>query len=194
MISQLLVAVLMIASGAVGYLLDRRIRRSRRSEDVESVAQTIALRRMLNEEGLSFEEARDLRDRFFSGREPITPAIAEAIVNQRQPDDEFPEETFDPGKTTVDMIEGLSARLDDLKVEIEQAMADLMAGASPARLEAMRQAHAAWEEFVRREGGVAGLLWEGGTGAPVLNLATQVQLAENRLNELRLKKVEEDQL
>jgi hypothetical protein len=41
---------------------------------------------------------------------------------------------------------------------------------------------------------VAGLLWEGGTGAPVLNLATQVQLAENRLNELRLKKVEEDQL
>jgi hypothetical protein len=49
MISQLLVAVLVIASGAVGYLLDRRIRRSRHSEDVESVAQTIALRRMLND-------------------------------------------------------------------------------------------------------------------------------------------------
>jgi uncharacterized protein YecT (DUF1311 family) len=192
--TELLIAILMIGSGAAGYYWDRWVRRSRQTEDAQSIAQTIALRRMLAEEGLSFKEARELRDRFFSGREPITPAIARALVDQRVPEDEVPDDTLDFGQTTVEMVGGLAERLDALKVEIEKAMSDLMADASPTRIEAMRQAHQAWEEFAAREGDVAGLLFEGGSGAPILNLASQVQLAETRLNELRLMKAEEDAL
>jgi uncharacterized protein YecT (DUF1311 family) len=191
---ELKVTLLMIASGALGYLIDRIIRRSRRTEDEESVVRVLQLRRLLAEEGLSFAEAKQLRAALFTGREIITPAIARALEEGRVPEQEVPDDTVDFGDTTYKMVEGLGKRLDELRSEIELAVADLMEGSPETRRAVIRAAHQAWEDFADKEGAVAYSLWQGGTGAPILRLSTMIALAEHRLSELRLRKAEEDAL
>lgn len=192
--NEIVVAILIIGAGGAGYLLDRWIRRSPKTEDADSIYQTVVLRKLLLEEGISFEEARAMRERLYSGREIITPAIAKAIAEQQASGDRVPDDTVGTGTSSIEIAAGLSDRLDHLLGEIDFAMAEVMQGASPARHGAMRQAHAAWEEFVARESEVAGLRWEGGTGAPLLGLARKIELMETRLNELRIMKAEEDAL
>lgn len=57
-----------IVLGGIGYLLRRRITGQAEIEDQESLKRTVKLQQLLDEQGLSLEDAKSLREQFRQGR------------------------------------------------------------------------------------------------------------------------------
>lgn len=196
-----LIPIVIVIIGALGWLLKRWITGSHYSDDAQSIKTAVELQVWLAEKGLSFHEARALRDALRSGRQPITPAIAEAITQRRPipgPDldtlNSGVQEKIDFSETAVGMKMGLSMQLTQLDAEIDFLIASLSNGSTPVRLDAISASHRAWIKFRDKDSQVAALLMEGGTGAPILALSRRVEISEHRRNELQLMVTEESAL
>lgn len=185
--TQILLALGVPAAGAVGYFIDRWLRRSAAHEDTESLVKTVELKRLLDSEGMSFEDAKALRDRLFSGREIITSKMVQAIQDGAV---DMANRPLDFADTTLGMRLGMNNRLTELDGIIDFGMAELIQKFSEARQIALHEAHDAWIEFRLREAELAALAFEGGTGAPLLGAARMVELSEQRVELLEQIKAE----
>ena len=182
------VPLLVLAGGAGGYLIDRIITRKSRSEDARSLIETVELKRRLDEAGMTIHGARELRDAIHRGSLSSNTRLIGIINEDPAPlgshvsdDAQYPQ--F--GDTTMGMIEGLSAKLKQIDADIDLVLAELIYQSSPARAEAWRNSQRAWLGFRQKEAEAAGLLFEGGSGAPVLRVSRLVDLAEVRFADLR---------
>ena len=185
-------------SGLAGWLLQRRITGARHTEDADSIKQAVEFQKFLTGEGLSLSQARQLRDNLRDGRQPITPAMAQAISERQPIPDLLTDEELSVRRnraefrdTTVGMKLGLAVRLQQLDAAIDYLLAEIAHDSTPARAQALDAAQNAWKEFRSRDAEAAALLWEGGSGAPLLGLSRQVEMSEQRMNELELMKAEE---
>lgn len=182
------VPLALVASGAAGYLLDRIITKKGRSEESRSLIETVELKRRLDEAGLTLEDARSLRDAIQKGDLTASARVIGIINEEPAPlgthvsdDADYPQ--F--GDTTLGMIEGLTAKLKQIDDDIDLALLDLIYRSSDARADAWRSSQESWLAFREDDGEAAGLLFEGGSGAPVLRASRLVDLAEIRLADLR---------
>lgn len=201
MFEGLAIGVVTIVAGAIGYFADRWIRRSSGQERADRIIQTLELKRRLREEGLSIEEADAFASGVMQGRYYFGPREI-GVLNQPTIEPTAPlgeavvDDTADFGfaDTTAGMRLGLGNRLAELEGQMAFALAELKHRASPVRVEAYDVAQRAWEQFACKEAEAAALLFEGGTGAPLLGLGRRISLAEQRLNNLRQQLKEEGDL
>lgn len=182
------VPLLMLAGGAAGYLLDRIITKKTRSEEARSLIETVELKRRMDEAGMTMDGVRELRDAISKGNLPSNVRMIGIINEKPAPlgvhvSDEAESLRF--GDTTMGIIEGLRTKLTQIDGDIDLVLAELIYQSSEARAEAWRNSQETWLSFRDNEAEAAGLLFEGGTGAPVLRISRLVELAEVRLADLR---------
>jgi DNA-binding transcriptional MerR regulator len=195
------VAALTLLAGMVGYFADRWITGRHGREKTEGTLQALELARRLREEGLSLEQAEELNARVREGRLHLTPEQIAAVVRVEEGDDKHHGQSaridmddYVVMNTTVGMRMGLGNRLREIEGKIEIALAELSLHASPARSEAIAKAQKAWKQYAEKESQAVGLLYEGGTAQPVLELSCYVSLAEARLDDLKRQISDEAQL
>ena len=82
------------------------------------------------------------------------------------------------------------AELEALEAELRYALLELKNMSSKSRATSLLEAQADWEKFRDSEATFASLSWEGGSGAPLIYLATKIELTEQRLKALALAKAE----
>ena len=191
------VPVLLATAGAAGYLLDRFFTKKGRSEESRSLIETVELKRRLDESGLTLEGARNLRDAIHKGDLNANARLV-GIINEEpaQLGIHVSDDAHYPrfGDTTLGMIEGLNTKLKQIDADIDLVLADLIYRSSDARADAWRSSQEKWLAFRQEDGEAFGLLFEGGSGAPVLRLSRLVELAEIRLADLRQELAELDSL
>jgi uncharacterized protein YecT (DUF1311 family) len=141
--------------------------------------------------GVSIEDAREFRDRLRLGAETITPQVATALSERSE---EGWDGYVDYADTTAGMIDSISQRLSQLEIDLDNALEALVVSASPARAEALTEADVAWREYRSKDATFAGLLFEGGTAAPLMRGSRMIELTEQRVKELRQLRKDEDQL
>lgn len=196
--SAVLVPLALLLAAAAGYFFRRAISGQAHAEDQESLERAIRLNSLLNSEGMSLKEAKELREHFRKGSGGITKAEAEAIVAKTAEAEER-EHSADPANwrtsvpfehTTVGM--GLKAReeLDGLEGQLNYAVGEFAHECSEAREEALYKAQDAWKTFREAESDLASLLWEGGTGASLLYVGRMIELTEQRIKDIRLAQAE----
>lgn len=180
--------LLVLVGGAGGYLLDRIITKKSRSENARSLIEAVELKRRLDEAGLTMHGARELRDAIHKGSLTSNVSLIGIINEELAPlgshvsdDAKYPQ--F--GDTTMGMSEGLSSKLQQIDADIDLVLAELIYQSSSARADAWRISQKSWLVFRRKEAEAAGLLFEGGSGAPILQVSRLVDLAEVRLADLR---------
>jgi len=199
---EIVAAILVLGGGAIGWWLRRWTTGERHKEEADSIKQAVELRRYLEEQGLSFEEARAIRDGLRQGRQTITPAIAKAlsaladVTQAGQAENDFDAELGPIGfsETTYGMKFGLAMRLEQLDAELKYLIEELAHRFSPTRAEALSRSQESWQKFRTDDAAVSELLWEGGTGAPLLGLSRMVNLTEDRIDHLRRMQKEEEGL
>lgn len=192
---------LVLVGGALGWVIRRWLTGAHHKEDTDSIKQAVELNSFLQQHGMSFAEARQLRDSLRDGKQLITPAMAKALNEQpERPNSDSDDDSANPthrigfSDTTAGMKLGMGMRLEQLNAELQYLIAELSHGFSPAREHALLQAQESWEKFRADDAVVSALLWEGGTGAPLLDLSRQVELTEDRVAQLRRLKEQEEAL
>ena len=182
-----LVPVLLTVGGvvctAVGWFARRWITGQHHKEDAESIRQAVELKLFLDQHEISLPEAKQMRDNLRQGKQPVSPAMAKALV-ESEAEAVAVDGRIDFRDTTIGMAQGLSMRLEQLDSEIDYLLTTLSYGASETRQVAIAASQEAWREYRLKDGEVARLLWEGGTGAPLLDLSRQVEISETRKAEL----------
>lgn len=189
---------LLLVGGGIGYLGDRWIKGQRHVEHAESLERTIRIKKLLETENMSLEEANALMKAFRQGSGSLAQAEAKALIERQvKAEAQSPEHTekasmvADDGKvpfeeTTVGMRMEVGMRLEALDGELRYLLAQLAHECSDTRAASLYDAQEAWEAFRLREADFQGLLWEGGTGAPLLGTARMVDLTEQRIQDIRL--------
>ena len=190
----LLQSGLMIASGLVGWFGRRRFTREREREEAASLMEAIELRERLEAKGWSLDETKAFRDQLVQGRMQITPEISAILTGDIPDEPEVTDDTYDFGNTTAAMIAGMSARLAEIEGKLDDELSELAEHSTSGRVSALKEAQASWQNYRDLDAEFAAQLFEGGTGAPVMRLARQLQLTEGRLAEVSLAKAEEQQL
>lgn len=194
----LYVPIAAIVLGGVGYLGRRWITGQAHIEDQESLERAIRLQRLLNEEGISLDEAKSLRDQFRQSRGGFTQAEANAIAAKVAEAEEREKETVGldaPNKTpfeetTIGMGIRARAELDILEESLACAVEQLREDCTENRKNSLDEAQKAWSKFRDADAKLASLLAEGGTLAPLLYTGHQIYLTEQRIKEIRLMKAE----
>ena len=194
----LLLPLVAVLFTGVGFLIKRWLTGERHREQADSLEKAVQLKRLLDAEGMTLEDAVSLRDRLRGNVGALMQAQArEVLARQRDenPMEESASFSMDPvpfEETTVGMGAKVSSELAELEGQLEYVLADLAHQCSENRGEALRMAQTAWESYRDREAEFTAMQWEGGTGAPLLGAARKVELTEKRLAELRLARAEID--
>lgn len=156
------------------------------------------LKKLLESEGISMTEARELRDEFRRGRGSLTKAEAEAIVEKTAEAEKFarlePRDGDPHHVRFVDTNFGMQAKakaeLEVLDSQLEYVVNEFAHECSEARQHSLFETQEAWSKFRTAESEFAGLAWEGGSGAPLLALSRMVELTEQRIRDVRLAQAE----
>jgi uncharacterized protein YecT (DUF1311 family) len=187
------VPIILAAGAAIGWLVKRRVTGQADAEDHASLERTINLNKLLREEGISLEEAKQLREEFKRSKGGLTGAEAQAVAAKMAEAEERERERVildDPRtpfeETTVGMNIKARAELEVLEGSLAHTVQDFMEECSPARKESLIEAQRAWLEFRDRDAELASLLAEGGTLASMLYVGHQISLTEQRIKEMRL--------
>jgi uncharacterized protein YecT (DUF1311 family) len=195
-----------IVFAAAGYLLRRWLTGERHREESDSIERAVQLKRLLDAEGMTLEAAVRLRDQLRSPRGPTLMAEARAIAEQQAitseeqaaqaiaADPEIADREIGFEETTVGMGFKLSAELEGVEAQLRYAIADLAHVSTASRSDALDHAQVAWEGYRDTEAEFAALLFEGGTGAPLLGTARMVELTERRLSDIRACRAEIESL
>ncbi len=195
--SVIVVPVMMIASGAGGFFLRRLISGQAEVEDQESLERAINLDRLLKSEGLSLREAKELREKFrSSGDDSLLKAQAELIVAKNEEAEMLSDESLFSSRgvtfadTTLGMQLKTAGELSKLDNDLQFAIVEFAQECTETRHHALYDAQEAWESYRKAEASFASLLWEGGTGAPLLGAARMIELTEQRIKDIRLAQAE----
>jgi len=194
------VPILVAVGTGIGILIQRKISGQAHVEDQESIERAIRLHNLLKTENMTLQEAKSLRDRFRRQRGGIVRAEADAIVTmtadaiKREPKIENADADFDKPipyeHTTAGMRLKAAEELAMLEAQLSYAVSEFAHDCSEARASALYAAQDAWELFRDADSEVAGLLWEGGTGAPLLAIGRRIELTEQRIKDIRLAQAE----
>jgi uncharacterized protein YecT (DUF1311 family) len=193
-----LIPVVILVLGGIGFLIKRYITGQHHREHAESIEKTLQVKKLLDESGLTIDEAIKLRD-VLNGAKQHSETLLKPeyqnpnILSSDDVDDtslEVYSRTSKFETSTVGMDYKLSCNLRKIEADLEFAIADLHSVCSEARSEALEKAQKAWELFRAREAKFASLLFEGGTGAPILAGGKKIELTERRLNEVRAERDE----
>ena len=193
-------------AGGIGYLLDRVISGKSHIEDQESLERTIRLHKLLQTEGLSLHEAKKMRDEFRRGHGNLLAAEAKTVVQKHvaaqdqgeklgNPDNEAPLNIDTPipfEETTAGMRVKAASELEALDAQLHYAVHELAHDLTDARAASLHETQERWFKWRETEAEFAALLFEGGTGAPLLGTARMIELTEQRLRDLALAKAEAD--
>lgn len=189
-----IVPIVVVALGAIGYLGRRWLTGQAVIEDQESVERAVKLQKLLDEEGLSLDEARALRDKFRASRGGFTQAEADTIAAKLAEAEERENETlgsFESGQiafedTTIGMQIKATAELEILDASLEHVVNQLRSNCSESHLQSLEKAQQAWSRYRDANADLASFLAEGGTLAPLLFTVNQIDLTEQRIKEIRL--------
>lgn len=191
--SQILLPLGLATGGAIGWVARRLITGQHHKEDAESIRQAVELKIYLDEKSITLPQARQMRDNLRQGRQPVSPAMARALIEGEATSSGI-DSRIDFRDTNVGMRLGMSMRLDQLDAEISYLVTALSHDATSARQLAIEASQIAWMDFRAKDGEVAELLWDGGTGAVLLNLSRQVEICEVRKEELNRMVAEQTEL
>lgn len=190
---EVFIPLLLAIGAAIGWLIKRQVTGQADAEDHASLERTINLRRLLREEGISLEEAKQLREEFKKSKGGLTGAEAQAVAAKVAEAEERERERVildDPRtpfeETTVGMNIKARAELEVLEASLEQTVQDFLEECSPARKQSLIDAQQAWLLFRNKDAELASLLAEGGSLASMLFVGHQISLTEQRINEIRL--------
>lgn len=192
-LNQLLIPIVLAVGGAAGWFAQRLITGQHHKEDAESIRQAVELKVYLDQHEITLPEAKQMRDSIRQGMQPISPAMARAI-SEGEAGAAALSSRVDFRDTTIGMKLGMSMRLEQLDAEIGYLVTAVSHDASVARQSAIEASQAAWLEYRTKESEVAELLWEGGSGAPLLGLSRRVEISEARKQELERMVTEEAEL
>lgn len=189
-----LVPIVVVVLAAIGYLGRRRITGQAAVEDQESLERAIKLQKLLNEEGLSLDEAKALRAKFRASRGGFTQAEADAIAAKLAEAEERENEadgSIEPRQipfedTTIGMQIKATAELEVLDASLEHAVDQLRGNYSESRLKHLEEAQEAWLSYRDADAHLASLYAEGGSLAPLLFTSHQIDLTEQRVKDIRL--------
>lgn len=188
----LILPLVALAFTGVGYLLKRLLTGESHRENAESIERAVQLKRLLDAEGLSLEEAIALRNQMNERRGAYLEAKVHAAVSREREELELPaweraerDQPFPFEDTTLGMGAKVHADLGKLESEMEYLIAKMSHSCSEARELALKKSQRAWQVFCDREAEFAGLLFEGGTGAPLLGAARKLALMEQRISDLQ---------
>ena len=190
---ELLLPLAIVVLGGIGFLLRRRLTGQAEIEDQESLVRTVKLQQLLDQQGLSLEEAKALREQFRQGRGGITQAeanvIAQKVAQAEEREAEHvrhepPGGAFD--ETTVGMRFKASAELEGVEEALAYAIEQFREECSADRSESLKKAQEAWETYRNADAELASLLFEGGSLAPLAFTRHQIELTEQRIREIRL--------
>ncbi|ASP30049.1 hypothetical protein CHH26_07250 [Qipengyuania flava] len=195
-----LVPLLVLFGLGVGYLIRRQLSGQAHIEDQESLERTIRLKQLMDTEGMSLDELKELRDKFRNSRGGLIGVEARTLIEKKTAAEVFvdnTEATSESGKiafdeTTAGMAIKAGAELDNLNGQLAVAVGELTHELSERRASQLFQAQETWETFRAAEAEYAALLFEGGTGAKLIRLAKMIELTEQRLRELALYQAEKD--
>lgn len=193
--SSLIPLAIVLLTG-VGYLIRRRLTGQQHRENEESIERAVRLKRLLTEDGMTIEEAIALRDRIRAGRSAALKAAMEASIDEdAKMTNDFGDESSGSAnvpfeETNLGMRQAFHENLKSLEAQLEDAVADLGAVTSEARAECLKRTQRAWEAFRESEAEFSALLYEGGSGAPLLATARKVELTEQRLAEVKQARAE----
>jgi uncharacterized protein YecT (DUF1311 family) len=185
----------------IGYLIKRQLTGERHKENADSIEKAIQLKRLLDVEGMSIEDAKILRDRLHGKRGATIQAEAKAILARESQEISASDFTASPSArrnafedTTVGMSYKISVELSAIEGQLDYAVADMASVCTDARADALDAAQKAWEDYRDKEAEFAALLFEGGTGAPLLGASRKIELTELRLGDLRQARAEIENL
>lgn len=194
---EIIPAVLFVLGG-LGFVVKRYITGQHHRENAESLEKALQIKNLLDGAGLTIDEAIKLRD-VINGtnrNSEITLKNNNKISEMSSTDDTCDTSLEGHSRhskfetTTIGMDYRISCDLRKIEADLEFAIADLHSVCSEARSEALEKAQKAWELFRTREAKFAALLFEGGTGAPILAGGKEIELTERRLNEIRAERDE----
>lgn len=188
--------VLLFLAG-LGFIFKRRIKGDAHLEDQSSIEQAIRLKKLLEAEGMTLKEARQLRDEFRQSRGSLTKAEAQAIVDITAEAENHvtlgSSEIGDEVKfeeTTIGMRLKLAAELDVLDSQLNYVVTEFAHECTEARQISLYRAQKSWKAYRTADGRFAALAWEGGSGAPLLQTSRMIELTEQRIKDLRLAQAE----
>lgn len=195
-----LVPLLVLFGMGIGYLIRRQMSGQAHFEDQESLERTIKLKQLLDAEGLSIQDVKELREQFRNRRGSLLGVEARALAIKEAEqatilDD--PEGKTWPGKvpfkeTNVGISIKAGAELDNLNGQLNFAIVELAQQHSERRALQLYEAQAKWESYREAESEYAALLLEGGTGANLVGVARMIELTEQRLRDVALHQADED--
>ena len=198
--------LIIFIAGGIGYLLDRLISGKAHTEDQESLERTVRLHKLLQTEGMTIEEAKELREDFRRGNGNLLAAEAKTVVQkhvtaldegQNLSTSDF-EATTDLyasipfEETTAGMRVKAASELEALDAQLHYAVHELAHDLTDKRASSLHKTQERWFRWRETEAEFAALLFEGGTGAPLLGTARMIELTEQRLRDLALAKAEAD--
>jgi uncharacterized protein YecT (DUF1311 family) len=196
-----LVPLLIAVGTGIGMLVQRKISGQSHVEDQEGLERAIRLKQLMDAEGLTLSEAKELRKSFRKGSGGLIGAEARAVVKKQT---EAEEEALESAEvvnavglspvpfeqTTVGMNALAGAEINSLNGQLELAIIRLSQGLSDLRRQQLLDAQEAWEIYRSADADYAALLYEGGTGASLLGAARIIELSEQRLRDLALYEAE----
>lgn len=186
--------IILSAMAAIcGWFAKRHFTGATQREEIESIRDSVELSKMLEDRGLSLEEARQLRDEVRSKASSVSMNIARAIVKDEEIRQSAPTE-LSWQDTNIGMTAHFGLQLQAVDAQIELIQNELFHSYSEARQEALLASHEAWLAFRKLDARAASLLFEGGTGASAIASARLVEIAEQRLNYLKETKDSEEDM
>lgn len=197
------VAAMLLAG--IGWLVRRRVTRQADVEDNASLERAVNLHKLLREEGMTLEEAKELREQFRSSKGGFTgveaSAIAAKVAEAEKREDERvllegdKELTELNGEirfedTTVGMGIRAQAELEVVEESLSFAVQQFSEECSAARQASLIEAQIAWAEFRDKDSSLASLMFEGGSAASILYIRHKIELTEQRIKDIRLMQAE----